>query len=244
MGKKLKAKATTPALPGFDPAKKKVLHVRCGKPDAQKLHKHFKAAEWQEVRVDERKLYKPDIVSPMTSMPIVGTAEYDAVYSSHSLDRLFSHQVPLAMKEMYRVLKVGGFALLAVPDIQKIAEHVAQGKLEQALYNSGAGPIAAIDLIYGFRPVLADGDIAESHKTAFTARTLADKLRDAGFLSIKVTRDGMVLWALARKLAPGTELTIEIAEPDVNKMMQQRDELDKKPELPVALQEAAFNSGR
>ncbi len=101
--------------------------------------------------------------------------------------------------EFYRVLKPGGFALITLPDLQRVAEYVAQGKLEEPLYVSAAGPIAAIDILYGYSYDIARGNSYMAHRTGFTAKTLADKLKQAGFSTVEVIKDDLNLWATATK---------------------------------------------
>ncbi len=211
---------------------KKVLHIGCGQNNP--VHPIFANAQWQEVRCDNRSNVNADIVADMANMNMIGSGEYDAVYSVNTLSRYYAHQVPKALQEIYRILNVGGCAVLLVPDIKKIAKSIAKGQLEQPLYESGLGKISAIDLLYGLRPVIAN-DETEAQRTAFTEQTLGIKLREAGFLRIQIKKDGFLLFAIAHKLAEGSALQVNIEEEDLYKMMQARDNLDKEPELSVLL---------
>lgn len=233
MGRKLKLKPAVKAKIAPDPSKKKVLHFGCGSVNPAKLHAVYSAPDWQEVRMDSRAQLKPDIIGNVTSMPMIGSAEYHGVFLPHIICRYYAHQVPLALREVFRILKVGGSVLISVPDIQKIGEIIAKGTLEQSLFESPFGPVSALDMLYGFRPAMEKGDLSEAQKMAFTAKTLVEKLRDAGFLKIQVRREGYVLWAIANKLAEGETLQMEIVDQDINKIMRARDQLDKKPEIPV-----------
>jgi hypothetical protein len=110
--------------------------------------------------------------------------------------------VPLALKEFFRVLAPDGFALVTLPDLQRVAELVAQDKLEETAYTSPAGPIAPLDMLYGHRASLARGNLFMAHRTGFTARTLSNALRRAGFAQVGVKRDGRFgLWAIAYRQA-------------------------------------------
>ena len=62
---------------------------------------------------------------------------------------------------------------------------------------SPAGPIAAIDILYGLGTDLARGNHYMAHKTAFTTETLKQKLLEAGFSQAEVKRDRLNLWATA-----------------------------------------------
>ena len=44
-------------------------------------------------------------------------ASVDAVFSSHNIEHLYPHEVPLALKEFMRVLKPDGFVLMTCPDL-------------------------------------------------------------------------------------------------------------------------------
>jgi ubiquinone/menaquinone biosynthesis C-methylase UbiE len=180
---------------------KAVLHVGCGPKRRDKLHQTFHTDDWQEIRVDINPEVEPDIVGTMTSMPAIANDFVDAVWSSHNLEHLYAHEVPIALREFLRVLKPGGFALLTMPDLQKAAEFLAQGQLEEPVYQSPAGPISAIDICFGHRASIARGNEFMAHKTGFSARTLAQKLAACGFEKIRVERRNLDLWAVAYKPA-------------------------------------------
>lgn len=179
--------------------KKTVLNVGCGsspvKPDV------FPPKLWREIRVDVDPEVKPDIVAWAHSMPMIESGSHDGVYSSHAIEHVYAHEVMAVLLEFNRVLKVGGRIVITCPDIQTVAAHVAVGHLESALYESPAGPICAIDIMYGHRGYVAGGNLFYAHKTAFTAQTLGARLKDAGFAQIKVQRvvPELALWAFAEK---------------------------------------------
>lgn len=177
-----------------------VLHVGCGYYNIETLHKTFQGPEWRELRLDINPAVNPDIVASMTDMPQVLSESVDAIWSSHNLEHLYPHEVPLALKEFYRVLKPGGTTLIALPDLQRVAEAVASDRLEDVLYNSPAGPISPIDIIYGYRPSLSAGNLYMAHKTGFTAKTIGQHLLSAGFTTVSVKGDEYYnLWATAVK---------------------------------------------
>ena len=185
--------------------KKRVLHVGCGTYKPEKLHANFRGSDWQEVRMDIDPNVKPDIVSNMSKMDMVKDGEYDAIWSSHNIEHLYHHDVPVALKEFHRVIKMGGFVLITLPDMQSVAAFIAQGKLEKTLYESPAGPITPLDVVYGYTRSIASGNHFMAHKTGFTAETLAYKFHQAGFCNIQVQRKGYDLWAVAYKLPEGHE---------------------------------------
>jgi SAM-dependent methyltransferase len=178
---------------------KVVLNVGCGYPARQGLHRAFQGAEWRELRLDIDPSVNPDILCSMTDMEPIATGSIDAVWSSHNLEHLHRHEVPVALAEFLRVLQPGGQLLLTLPDLQRIAELVAGDGLEDEAYVSPSGPITALDMIYGHTPSLARGNHHMAHKTGFTARTLRQLLTDAGFSGVALQREGFALWARAYK---------------------------------------------
>ena len=138
---------------------------------------------------------KPDIVCDMLDMSVMDYDSFDAVYSSHNLEHLYAHEVPVALSQFMWVLRPGGAVLIGVPNLKAIAWKVACGNLEGVLYESDAGPVSAIDCIYGYRPFIKSGNIHQTHKTGFTPDTLKAKLKVAGFTDIIVGTAGIDMWA-------------------------------------------------
>jgi SAM-dependent methyltransferase len=180
---------------------KVVLNVGCGYPSKQGLHLSFQGEEWRELRLDINPAVNPDILCSMTDMHPLATGSIDAIWSSHNLEHLYRHEVPVALAEFIRVLRPGGHTLVTLPDMQRIAELAASGGLENEAYNSPAGPITPLDMIYGHTASLAHGNLHMAHKTGFTALTLRQVLGEAGFSGITLQREGFSLWARAYKPA-------------------------------------------
>jgi SAM-dependent methyltransferase len=184
------------------PGVRLVLHVGCGLREEQGLHESFRRPEWHELRLDIDPGVEPDIVASITDMAPVPDACVDALYSHHNIEHIFAHEVPLAIQEFFRVLRPGGEILLATPDLQSVARTIASGRLEDPLYRSASGNITALDVVYGYRPKIAEGRHYMAHRTGFTRGTLARRLGGAGFVDVHVTREtGFALWARARKPA-------------------------------------------
>ena len=180
------------------PALKTVLHVGCGVHTPDKLHETFRGPGWREVRLDINPAVKPDILASITDMRDVADASFEALYSSHNLEHLHPHEVPLALAEFKRVLKPYGFALITVPDLQEVARFVAEDRAEEAILMTNKGPITPLDVLYGFRPFLANGNLFMAHNFGFTATTLRAALEGAGFLDVAVEPDNAFnLWATA-----------------------------------------------
>ena len=167
-----------PVHPGSPPAGKTVLNVGCGYPLRQRLHRHFHGPEWREIRLD-------------------------AIWSSHNLEHLQRHEVPLALAEFIRVLKPHGLLLLTLPDLRQVAQLVAEDRLEDQAYTSLSGPITPLDMIFGHTASLTRGNPFMAHRTGFTARTLHKVLIEAGFVEITLRQGGSFdLWATAYKPTP------------------------------------------
>jgi tetratricopeptide (TPR) repeat protein len=165
-----------------------VLHVGCGVYSRAKLPPVFQDPAWREIRLDIDPGVGPDIVASITDMAAVASGSVDAVYSSHNIEHLYPHEVPVALREMRRVLKPGGFLFATLPDLQEVARRVAEDRLDDPLYMSPMGPIAPLDIIYGHRPSLAAGNSFMAHRTGFTLGTLARALIGAGFAAVMVQR--------------------------------------------------------
>jgi len=177
--------------------KRTVLHVGCG---CQSLPPYFSPDSWLETRLDIDPVVKPEVICSMTDMQPIKEASFDAIWSSHNLEHLYAHEVLLALREFYRVLKFGGIAYLLLPDIQAVAAEVATGNLEGILYQSPAGPISAIDILWGHRKSIQAGNDYMSHKTGFTAQTLGEKLAAVGFRAQIERREFWELLAIAEKV--------------------------------------------
>ncbi len=182
---------------------KNVLHVGCGIIESGKLHKMFQSPEWNEIRLDIDPSVQPDIIASLTDMHMIKTESIDAVYSSHNLEHLYPHEVPIGLGEFCRVLKKTGFSLITLPDLQAVAALIVADKLDEPAYQSPAGSIAPIDILYGYRKSMAEGNLFMAHKTGFTAKTLSNSILQAGFAWVKVASDsGFNLWAKAYKSPP------------------------------------------
>jgi SAM-dependent methyltransferase len=183
-----------------------VLHVGCGVYNRAKLPPVFQTG-WREIRLDIDPEVDPDVVSSITDMRAINDGVIDAVYSSHNVEHLYPHEVALALGEMRRVLKSTGFAFITLPDLQEVARHVAEGKLEEPLYMSPLGPISALDIIFGHRPALASGNTFMAHHTGFTGVTLGAALVNAGFAAVLLQRDppGFRLTAIGFRTTPDPE---------------------------------------
>ena len=176
-----------------------VLNVGCG--PKGRGHGFSGLADWREVRMDIDPGVDPDVLGTMTDMATVASGSVDAIVSSHNIEHLYPHEVPLALAEFVRVLKADGMLLITCPDLQSVCARVARGELASPLYTSGAGPIAAIDILYGLRSAMAAGNLYMAHRCGFTLEVLAATLQACGFPRCvgQVWPERFDLWMLASK---------------------------------------------
>lgn len=180
---------------------KSFLHVGCGPKHKNQTTKGFNTAEWLEIRLDIDKSVTPDVVGSMTRMPAVQDKSVQAVFSSHNIEHLYPHEVPVALEEFIRVLSDDGFVVITCPDLQSVCRLVADDQLTEPAYTSPAGPIAPIDILYGHRPPMALGNLFMAHRCGFTRKVMIATLQSAGFKSVAsmVRPQHFDLWAVATK---------------------------------------------
>ena len=193
---------------------KTLLHVGCGPEDKSDL-KGFDNDDWKEIRLDIDEDVNPDIVGTLTEMKLVETASVDAVYSAYNIDHIYAHEVPIALGEFYRVLKDDGLVIIKCPDLQSVAEAVVQDKLLDTLYVSPIGPISAIDIMYGNRQEISDGNKYMEKKVGFTYTALDRSFFEAGFETRYGGRsqNAWELMLVAFKKKKSEEEIIKIAHP-------------------------------
>jgi SAM-dependent methyltransferase len=176
-----------------------VLHVGCGPRGATPLPAILAGPGWHEVRLDIDPGVEPDVVGNIIDLVNVEPGSVDAVWSSHNLEHVFDHEVPLALGEFLRVLRPGGTAYVQVPDLEAPARAILKGRRASTLYDSPAGPVRPLDMLYGFGPAIADGQHYMAHKCGFTRHTLAGRMRKAGFATVDVVSRDHALWATATR---------------------------------------------
>ena len=179
---------------------KTFLHVGCGHKRKDRTTKAL--SSWNELRFDIDESVNPDLVGTMTDMSSVVSESVDAVFSSHNIEHLYPHEVPLALAEFIRVLKLDGIAVITCPDLKSVCALIAEDKLIEAAYTSPAGPIAPLDILYGLRSSMAQGNLYMAHRCGFTQKVLSTTLQATGFKSVVTMSRGhpyFDLWAVASK---------------------------------------------
>jgi SAM-dependent methyltransferase len=181
---------------------RKLLHVGCGQKTKIQTTDAFRSSEWEETRFDIDSRVKPDIVGSILKMDGIDGRSFDAVFSSHNIEHLYPHEVPVALAEFNRVLKDDGFVVITCPDLQSVSELIAEDKLTEAAYSSPAGPITPLDILYGHRASLQQGHHYMAHKCGFTLKVLMGTLKAAQFVKVAGLKRGHPfydLWVIASK---------------------------------------------
>ena len=179
------------------------LHVGCGPKRKNQTTRGFNTPEWAEIRLDIDASVQPDVIGTMVDLSAVESDSVDAIYSSHNIEHLYPHEVPLALAEFLRVLKPDGFFVVTCPDLQSVCKLITEDKLTDTAYTSPAGPIAPLDIVYGHRPAMAKGNLYMAHRCGFTQKVLSGTLQSCGFKSVATMARGRApffdLFALASK---------------------------------------------
>lgn len=177
----------------------RVLHVGCSSNSPSRLHAAFKNPRWQEIRLDVDDAQHPDITASIVDMKNwVDDASCDAIWASHILEHLSRHEVAPALTEFVRVLTPTGFALIRCPDVETVAQFIVDGRIDDVIYTSPAGPITPLDMLYGHGASIERGNHAMRHGTAFTEDLMARELLKSGFPEVRTTRTKTYeVWAAA-----------------------------------------------
>ena len=160
---------------------KTLLHVGCASLNISDLI-GFNNDKWAEIRFDIDENRNPDIIGTIVDLSLVENGSVDAVYSAYNLDHIYPHEVPIALKEFFRVLKNDGIAIIKCPDIQSVCEAIGKDKLLDVFYQSPVGPITPIDILFGNRKAIAKGNEFMAKKGGFTYSVLDGALHQAGFV--------------------------------------------------------------
>ena len=73
-----------------------MLHIGCGPKRKEHTLAAFQSDYWQEVRFDIDESVELDIIGTMIDMSAVDTGSIDALFSSHTVQHLYPHEVPVA----------------------------------------------------------------------------------------------------------------------------------------------------
>lgn len=182
--------------------KKKVLNVGG---NSKEIPMPAEYAEFQQLWLDIDPKVKPDILCDARKLSNLNAGQIDAVYCSHNLEHYYRHDVPKVLAGFLHVLKNDGFAQIRVPDIDAVMRAVIEKNLDidDVLYDSPAGPIMVLDVIYGYSvEIERSGNDFFAHKTGFTEKSLIKVLKQAGFNKIFHFIGNLEINAIAFKTEP------------------------------------------
>jgi predicted SAM-dependent methyltransferase len=113
------------------------------------------------------------------------------------LEHLYAHDVFPALRQFHQILKRDGFALIMTPDLEAVAHFIVEQGIAAVAYNSPAGPIRPLDMLYGHSRAVEEGHLHMAHRTGFTAERLGNLLLMAGFPTVSVATENFEVCALA-----------------------------------------------
>ncbi len=189
------ASEKTPKQYPFDKRKKLIVNMGSGK--APLDIPLIRRGEWEEIRVDTDPESVPDLLRPMHRVPELPPHSADAIWASHVLEHVSWHEIPSVMQEFKRILKEDGLLILSVPDLEEVAELILKKGLVDIAYDSPAGHIAPLDMLYGHRASIEAGISGMQHKTGFTAGVLKNTLSEFGFPYVICKRNNLEIRAFA-----------------------------------------------
>lgn len=181
---------------------KKVLNVG-GNSKAIPLPPQY--ADFEHLLLDIDPRGSPDIVSDARELSNLEGNQFDAIYCSHNLEHYYRHDVPKVLAGFLHVLKDGGFAQIRVPDIHAVMRATIERGLDidDVLYQSPAGPIMVLDVLYGLSvQIERSGQDFFAHKTGFTQKSLVAALSRSGFSKTYSGFGALEINALAFKGEP------------------------------------------
>jgi len=162
-------------------------------------------AEFEHLLLDIDPKGSPDIVCDARNLTTLEGGRFDAVYCSHNLEHYYRHDVPRVLAGFLHVLKQGGFAHIRVPDVGELMRVTVERGLEldDVLYQSPAGPVTGLDVLYGFgAEIQRSGRDYYAHKTGFTQKSLMQTLLSSGFSKVYAGAGDLEINAMAFKGEP------------------------------------------
>ncbi len=160
---------------------KKVLNIGAGSKQI-KMPRHYDG--WNKIYLDANQNPEMDIIADARDMKKeIPDNSFDAVFTSHVLEHFFLSDVSIVLKEFHRILKPNGLIETHVPDFYTSVKKVINEDypIDKPLYQSPAGPICTLDIIYGYSKFVKQGTHLDAHKTAFTPEFIRRLHQEAGF---------------------------------------------------------------
>lgn len=160
----------------------------------------FQREQWRDLQCQLHPAAAPDILSTING---IADATVDAVYISHALEHLFAHEATRVLAAARRVLKADGFIVVICTDLETVCEVVAVHRATEPLYQTAAGAMTALDLLFGHQAAIAAGHTDMAQRSGFTRDRLIAALTAAGFGRIGVIArpEHFDLWGFTTKQA-------------------------------------------
>jgi predicted SAM-dependent methyltransferase len=140
-----------------------------------------------------------DVVGLVTDLSMFADGSACEVYASHVYEHLSNVEVPVALREAYRVLAPGGELKVAVPDLEVLSRLLAHPAL----------PLAdrwhVQRMIYG-----GQIDPYDFHKTGFTFPLLEAVLGQAGFVEVQRVADFGLFADTSRLAFAGLPISLNV----------------------------------
>jgi len=173
---------------------------------------------WDHILLDIDPRHGPDLLCDARELETLAPLQFDAVYCAHNLEHYFRHDVPTVLRGFSHVLKEDGFVHIRVPDMGELMRTVVRKNLDidDRLYESPAGPITVLDVIYGHgEDIERSGSDFFAHKTGFTRKSLTDMLTRCGFGHVYALEqpDILEIQAFAFKRQPGAVIAAMLGLP-------------------------------
>ena len=183
----------TDAVYNFKPNEKYVLNLGYGGLNISNTNDADIFKTYKEVTGDIDAVVNPDIVCDVNDLTNIPEKSVDAVYLSHMLEHLDYFEVPKGINQMLRILKPNGFIKLRVPNLKVLTKYLESGKINDTIYESNAGPVTALDMLYGYRySIKQKQNDFMRHKTGFT-KEVFDSIAKYHNFDLQVIEDGLDL---------------------------------------------------
>ena len=124
------------------------------------------------INIDCGKEYKPDLVWDIKELPYEANS-IDGIYATDVLEHIPKNLILNTLKSWYKILKVGGFLILRLPNVRKIAQKYIEGRMNCDEFSR---------LIYGGQ---GRNKIPNFHKSGFDKKSIIKLLSDIGFKELK-----------------------------------------------------------
>ncbi len=176
------------------------LNLGCGESGDEIVHQLFKGPSWQGIRIDDDEEVKPDLKTSMVTLQGVDefisetypTCSVSGIFSSHALEHLHPDDAFFALCVWREFLLTHSGTLskliLRLPDFGAACEMVASGKGHSTMYQSPAGRITALDIIFGYSG-FTKARPSMGHHWGYTRDHLERVILEAGWSSVNVVQD-------------------------------------------------------